>query len=444
MRTFIPAALVLAFCLCACARDNAGDPGSAPGLPEVAPARVAPAGAPAPAPAQQSVVYRVPVDGLPAIGDANALVTVVAFTDYQCPYCQRAEGTISQLQARYPGVLRVVVAERPLPMHPRARPAALAALAAAEQDDLEGMRARLFAGPLDDASIEQAAKDEGLRISRFDADRDGDAVGVLARSELLADQLGVHGTPTFFVNGRRVVGAQPLETFEAVVDERLASARALVAGGTRTRDVYAQTIAAGLDHVADEPEDDGACKGDGECNGQEAPPAGASVVQVPTEGAPARGPESAAITVVEFSDYECPFCVKAEPTLHALEAAHPGQVRVVFKNLPLPFHTHARLAAKAAIAADNQGRFWEMHDALFARKGTLDSASIEQLAVDLGLDMTRFDADVADPKTEARVAAEGADAAAAHVSGTPSFFVNGHRVTGAQPLSAFEAAAKSH
>jgi protein-disulfide isomerase len=390
--------------------------------------------------------YRVPVDGLPSLGEADALVTIVAFTDYQCPYCKRAEDTLSQLRQSYGSDVRLVVAEAPLPMHERARPAALAALAAAEQGSFEPMRARLFAGPLDDAAIARAAGELGLDTTRFEADRTTVAVATLARSQALAEHLGVHGTPTFFINGRRIVGAQDVAQFRAIIDERLDAARSLVASGVRSRDVYAQTIAGGADRVEEPAGDQGpGCKGDGECKpgDDDAPTVGDKIEDVPTEGASARGPARASITVVEFADYQCPFCARAEGNLHALEQAHPGDVRVVFKNLPLPFHDHARIMARAALAAGEQGRFWEMHDRLFAltgQAGQVDRTVLEGVARDLGLDVTRFDRDLDDPSVEARIAADEADAKTLGVKGTPTFFVDGRRVVGAQPVATFEKA----
>ena len=153
--------------------------------PALAPEVERPSGAPV------EKIYKVPVDGLPSIGDARAPVTIVAFTDYQCPYCSRAEATLTQLRQSYGSDVRLVVAETPLPMHERARPAAVAALAAAEQGAFDSMRARLFGGPLDDAAITRAATDLGLDMRRFDADRSGVAAAALARSQALADHLGV-------------------------------------------------------------------------------------------------------------------------------------------------------------------------------------------------------------------------------------------------------------
>ena len=143
---------------------------------------------------------------------------------------------------------------------------------------------------------------------------------------------------------------------------------------------------------------------------------------------------------MEFSDFECAFCVKSEATVKAFEAAHPGQVKVVFKNMPLPFHKNARLAAKAALAADAQGHFWEYHDVLFAHRDALERASLQTYASDLGLDCARFSRDLDDPTLDARIDADIADAKTLGVKGTPAFFVNGRQVIGAQPLATFEAA----
>ena len=411
------------------------DPSPAPSPPGVA---ELPAGLPV------AKTYRVPVDGLPVMGDPRALVTIVAFTDYQCPYCRRAEATLAQLRQSYGNQLRLVVAEAPLPMHERARPAAIAALAASAQGAFDRMRARLVAGPLDDAGIAQAASDLGLDMRRFDADRTGMAPEALARSQALAEGLGVHGTPTFFINGRRVVGAQPIETLRAVIDDRLAAARGLVASGVRPQDVYARAIAGGATRLEEPAGDKGpGCGGDGECNGKggDEPAVGDAIEKVPTAGAPSRGPAWAGVTIVEFADYQCPFCVRAEAIIHAVELAHPGDVRFVFKTLPLPFHDHARVMAKAAVAADAQGHFWEMHDQLYTLSGgAVDRPALDRVARDIGLDVARFDHDLEDPALDASIDADDADAKALGVKGTPTFFVNGRRIVGAQPAAVFEKA----
>ncbi len=152
---------------------------------------------------------------------------------------------------------------------------------------------------------------------------------------------------------------------------------------------------------------------------------------------PSRGAADAPVTVVVFSDFQCPFCAKSEGTIHDLEAAYPGKIRFVFKNQPLPFHEHARLAAKAALAANEQGKFWEYHDALFAHQKDLDRASLERYAEDLDLNLRRFRADLDDPRLDIAVEADITEAHRLDVKGTPTFFVNGRNIAGAQPIAAF-------
>lgn len=115
------------------------------------------------------------------------------------------------------------------------------------------------------------------------------------------------------------------------------------------------------------------------------------------------------------------------------------QIRFVFKNSPLPFHEHARLAAKASLVANEQGKFWEYHDALYAHQRDLGRASLERYAEDLGLDLRRFRAALDDARPDAVVEADITEAHRLELEGTPSFFVNGRFVQGAQPLAAFRA-----
>jgi protein-disulfide isomerase len=155
--------------------------------------------------------------------------------------------------------------------------------------------------------------------------------------------------------------------------------------------------------------------------------------------APVRGPADASVTIVVFSDFQCPYCSRAEGTLTELQRLYPGRLRIVFKEHPLPMHDKARLAAKAALAAGDQGRFWEMHDSLFSRECTLDRAGLDACASHLKLDMRRFDAALDDPSLEARVASDEAQGQTLSVTGTPTFFVDGRRIVGAQPVEQFEA-----
>jgi protein-disulfide isomerase len=160
---------------------------------------------------------------------------------------------------------------------------------------------------------------------------------------------------------------------------------------------------------------------------------------VKVDSSPARGPEDAPVTVVVFADFECPFSSKADKTLAQLEADYPGKLRFVFKNHPLPIHKSAKLAAKAALAAGEQGKFWEYHSALFADISSLDAASLDRRAEDLGLDIVKFERALDGAALDAAIDADVAEAKRLNIRGTPTLFINGRRVIGAQPIDVLRA-----
>jgi len=152
---------------------------------------------------------------------------------------------------------------------------------------------------------------------------------------------------------------------------------------------------------------------------------------------PALGPADAPVTIVEFSDFNCPFCERVAPTLKALRARYPDRVRIVFRHYPLPMHTRARAIAEAAVCADEQGAFWTFHDRIFADPKPLADAAIRDLAGTVGLDLTRFDSCLSNGEAATIVQRDLDAGAAAGVTGTPAFFVNGIPMSGAQPLASF-------
>jgi protein-disulfide isomerase len=154
-------------------------------------------------------------------------------------------------------------------------------------------------------------------------------------------------------------------------------------------------------------------------------------VQITTAGSPSVGPDKAPVTLIEFSDFQCPYCYKAAAELAAVVKAYPTQVRLVFREYPLESHSQAALAAAAAIAAHKQGKFWPLHDAMFAHRNELSKATITALAAKTGLDMKRFEADWASKETSATVIRDMQDGDRAGVDGTPTVFVNGKRYHGA-------------
>jgi protein-disulfide isomerase len=146
---------------------------------------------------------------------------------------------------------------------------------------------------------------------------------------------------------------------------------------------------------------------------------------------PIRGPAEAPITVVEYGDYECPFCAAVTGVADELRARFGNDIRYVFRQLPLTdLHPHAELAARAAVAAQAQGRFWDMHDTLFAHADRLEYEDLAGYAADLGLDLERFLRDLEADHTAARVREDIAGAEASGARGTPTFFINDVRHTG--------------
>ena len=156
-------------------------------------------------------------------------------------------------------------------------------------------------------------------------------------------------------------------------------------------------------------------------------------VAIPVENAPVRGLGSAPVTLVEFSDFQCPFCIMATPQLDAVLRAYPTQVKLIFKEFPLDSHSQAALAAAAAVAAHKQGKFWPVYDALFAQKGNLSRKGILALAASAGVDMKQFQADLDSAEIKRAVLKDIGEGEHIGVDSTPTLFVDGQRFNG--PLS---------
>ncbi|MFT3773628.1 MAG: thioredoxin domain-containing protein [Minicystis sp.] len=369
-------------------------------------------------------IYRVPIGSSAVRGSADALVTLVEFTDYQCPFCFRADDTVRALRDKYGADLRVVLKHEPLPFHKLAEPASELAFEARAQkgdDAYWAVHDLLMAqrGQLDADDLRDIADEAGL-----DVDKAMSNVAMrkhaaqLTEDSDLADDVGAGGTPTFFINGRKLVGAQPMERFVALIDAELAAARAMVAGGVARDKVY-DTIQQGAVMTELERVD----------------------VPAPTADSPSRGPADAKVVVQVFSDFQCPFCSRVEPTLAQLEGLFPGQIRVVWRNHPLPFHAFAKIAAEAALEARAQkgdDAFWKMHALLMANQASINRAAIEVYATGLGLDMDRFRKALDQGIHRAAIDADVKVAEAAGLAGTPSFAVNGYKLIGAQPLIRFK------
>lgn len=152
---------------------------------------------------------------------------------------------------------------------------------------------------------------------------------------------------------------------------------------------------------------------------------------------PARGPATAPITIIEFSDYQCPYCARVTPTLDRLRAAYPDKIRIIFKDFPLPNHPLAPKASEAAHCASDQNKYWEMHDRMFANQQQLDVPTLKQHAGELKLDQAKFDQCLDSGKFAGMIKADMEQGAKLGISSTPTLYVNGRPVIGAQPYEYF-------
>jgi protein-disulfide isomerase len=377
------------------------------------------------APPEDTNIWKVPVfDSDPTRGPSDALVTIIEFSDFQCPFCSRVEPTINKLLQEYPNDVRVVWKDNALPFHQNAKPAAYLARFAYEKGGNKAFwaaHAALFEGQknLDEAGLQEIAKKLNLNWDQANAAiKSGKYAEKVDESMDLANDFEARGTPHFFINGRRLSGAQPYEKFKELVDAQLAVAKGLVAKGVAKDKVFRELMKTAKS--PQEPEKKN--------------------VPAPTKDNPFKGPENAKVVIQEFSDFQCPFCSRVNPTVEQILKEYPKDVKVVWRNMPLPFHADAPLAAEAAheafVQTGNKG-FWKYHEKLFANQQAIKRPDLEKYAEELGLDMTKFRAALDNHTHKALVDKDVEAAKQAGVSGTPAFTVNGYFVSGAQPFPAF-------
>jgi protein-disulfide isomerase len=367
-------------------------------------------------------------------GPKDALVTIVEYSEFECPFCKRVNPTIAGLFKKYGDQIRVVWKHNPLPFHKKARGAAMAAEAAKEQGKFWEMHDLLFENQkkLTRPQLDGYAKQLGLNMGKYKAFMDGNKYDKqINADQAAARKLGASGTPAFFINGRNLSGAQPQPRFEAVINQELKRAKAQLAKGTPKSKLYAELIKNGQTKPKFLP---GSAKPGGGAGG------GANVrksVKVNVSD-PWKGGKNAKVTIVEWSDFQCPFCTRVNPTLKKIHDTYGNKVKVVFKQNPLSFHKDAKPAAKASLAAHEQGKFWEMHDMLFANQKKLKRADLDKYAQELGLNAAKFKAAMDSDKFDKQIAADQAQAAALGARGTPGFFINGRQLKGAQPFARFK------
>lgn len=391
--------------------------------------------APTPAPSTEDLLARIPTppanaiiptpasfrsEGVAVRGSADAPITIIEFSDYQCPFC------LGYINGAYPEVLetyvesgqvRYIFKDFPLEgLHPQATKAAEASHCAGEQGLYWEMHDQLFAnqdvwgGQADPVGIfVQLGGDIGLDQSALESCLESERHRATVQGNLAEGQaLGVSGTPTFFVDGYPVVGNQPIEIFDLAL--------ALVNAG-RMGDAYAQVPT----------------------------PTTMPPGQIELSSSPTMGASDAPVVMIEYSDYQCPFCSRYQTeTFPLIKEAYidSGKVQYIFKDFPLDFHAQANLAAQAARCAGDQGDFWGMHDLLFGDQGVWSNAAapdvFRRYADQLGLDGAILASCLDSGEHADAVIADIREGYSVGVTGTPAFFVNGRFISGAQPYEVFQ------
>jgi protein-disulfide isomerase len=334
---------------------------------------------------------------------------VVEYSDFECPFCARAVPTVEQIKSTYGDKVEVVFKNFPLEsIHPNAFNAAVAAECVRE---LEGEEAfweyhdTLFENQqaLDAASLKRYAQG----IGGFDKCFDNQETAQKVRDDMQeAQSRGVQGTPSFWIDGELVVGAQPFNVFQQAIDAKLSGAAPSAPSAPSAPQPSAPQVAADV-----EPG------------------------RYPT------GSADAPVEIIEFTDYECPFCARhytqTEPQIME-QYVKTGKVRYTVRHFPLSFHPNAQKASEAAECAGQQGKFWEMHNAIFENQQSIGVSDLKKYAATIGLDTTKFNTCLDSGATASIVQADFQAGQAAGVSGTPSFYINGKQLVGAVPFSNFQ------
>lgn len=374
--------------------------------------------------------YAVPAGGAPSLGPDDALVTIVEFSDFYCPYCRRANRVIADLMRVYPDQIRLVYRHGLLDAEDGTL-AAEAAIAAEVQGRFWAFHDRMFAAPapadvdglvavggevgLDVVELRRALVDRRHRNRARVADK-------------LARGLGVAGIPHFFINGRPVTGAQSLGVFARLVDEELAIAAKLIAGGVPAKEIYGRLVR-------------GAASGAGLMDTRALYASGVDPGEIKApELAPRshrRGAARPLVHIVEFSDFDCGYCARAFRTVNAVIESYGDDVGLSYRHFPLGSTT--KLVAEAAEAAAAQGKFWAFHDAVFTNPGDTGRAALERHAAAIGLDLAKFKRDLDGRRHAHRVSVDAAAGGALGVTGTPTFFINGRPMVGAPTERALRA-----
>jgi protein-disulfide isomerase len=396
------------------------------------------------------VAFRIPADA-PFTGPKNAAVSIVVFEDFECPYCKKATDMVAKVTAKFPKETRFVLMNFPLARHKGAQVAAEAGIEAMAQGKFGSLKTKMFANArkITKENIVKWGAELGMDGTKLKAALDSKKHEKAIKRQLMAGRrLGIRGTPTILVNGRkfnmRGKPAQLEASLVAMVKEELSIIKKRRIPAARA---YATLTRGGVRNLAALAAPKGNKKGRGK---KRAKPRTRKVVDPNVVYKVERdftkeawkGSKKPLVTILEFSDYQCPYCGRGEATMKEVLAKYKDDVQVVFMHNPLRFHKMAKPASNAAIEVMKQkglAAFWKFHDHIFANRKGINPANLEKWAIELAkVDVPKFKKAMESKAHEAAITDQMKFGAKFGVRGTPAFFVNGYFVSGARPFKSFK------
>lgn len=375
--------------------------------------------------------YSVPVGDSLSIGPQNAPITIINFSDFQCPFSQRAVPVISLLMEQYPGKIRYVFKHFPLGFHKMASKAARTAIVAGRQGKFWEAYRLIFQNNknLTSEKLDAVAQKLQLDMERFQADSTSkESQHIINRDGVEGRRFGVRGTPTLFVNGKRMVGVE-IKVMREIITKDLKRAEKMKKDGVT--DFYAAFIKNGMTTFT-KPK-------------SAAPPVQKTIYRlIPPEGTPSIGNKESEMRIVAFLDYQCPHSRKVYNTIKELATQKKGAVLLQFINIPLSFHLHAKEAARAALVADKHEKFELFSDKMFSMQhvwSSMDKSAFSDyllsVAKSLEIDESTFKRELSSATVKRKLRKQMELAKNLGVHMTPASFINGRYIRGAYPLFSF-------
>ena len=381
-------------------------------------------------------VYYNDISNSPVKGSKDALVTIVQYSDFQCPFCRRVEPTIDRIMKDYNGKVRVVWKNFPLGFHKNAMPAAEAAYTIYKLKGDEAFwkaHKKFFENQrkLGDDFYKEVAKELGVDMAKFEESLSKHKYQAFIRQQMSeGSKVGTRGTPAFYINGKFLSGAQPYDNFKRIIDREIKNAELMVKKGTPKSKIY-ETLMKNADKkvVAAAP------------RRRPGTPDPNKVYYNDINNSPVKGSKDALVTIVQYSDFQCPFCRRVEPTIDRIMKDYNGKVRVVWKNFPLGFHKNAMPAAEAAYTIyklKGDEAFWKAHKKFFENQRKLGDDFYKEVAKELGVDMAKFEESLSKHTYQGIIKSQQMQGVRIGARGTPAFFINGKFLSGAQPYDNFK------